>query len=143
MTKGDSSVFDRLPYDILNIINKKVKDDYVVSRRIQRKKNRAINRYEHQQKTYKLLCENIKVILPRNELKKCNTEDDINDFIKKTRLQKYRQPDYYGHYYPYNCVFRIGFKFKIGAKNVFLFIRKKERPDKKVFYMDVEKNEWP
>ena len=35
---------DLLPDDILQMINRKVKDDYIVKRRLERKANRRLNR---------------------------------------------------------------------------------------------------
>ena len=39
---------DLLPYDVLQLINRKVKEDYITKRRLERKENRRLNREQKQ-----------------------------------------------------------------------------------------------
>ena len=52
MLKYRMNYLDLLPDDVLGIINKQVKDDYIITRRLERKENRRLNR-EQEKKAYR------------------------------------------------------------------------------------------
>jgi hypothetical protein len=48
---------DLLPYDVLKLINRKVKEDYITKRRLERKENRRRHSLDEKKKCFP--CENL------------------------------------------------------------------------------------